>query len=101
MLICEAGTGYTSIPAKTSAATEIVIEQLSNCLVDLGHEVIIIDIFNNERPKSKFDILEVKMPKGFGAHDYTHDLGLRHKLKRILYSLKARNVLNKKFRDKN
>ncbi len=95
MKICQVATGYTSIPAKTSAATEIVIEHLSNHLVKHAQDVVVIDIYEDHRHKMEFDIVDIKMPKGFGSYDYTHELGVKHKLKRVIYSLKVREVLSK------
>jgi len=36
MRIFEIGTGYTSIPADKGAATEIVVDNLSHSLINLG-----------------------------------------------------------------
>jgi len=98
--ICQVATGYTSIPAKASAATEIVIEHLSNSLIDLAQEVTVVDISDRERTKSRFKVIEVAMPEGFGCSDYTHDLGIKHKLKRLIYSINASRALNSKMTSK-
>ena len=91
MRIFEIGTGYTSIPADKGAATEIVVENLSRSLIKLGHDVTVVDIEDPNRLPTDLPILEVPMPKGFGATDEA--LGIKHKLKRVVYSLKLSGVL--------
>lgn len=93
MRIFEIGTGYTSIPADKGAATEIVVENLSRSLIKLGHDVTVVDIEDPNRLPTDLPILEVPMPKGFGATDEA--LGIRHKLKRIVYSIKLAGVLKR------
>ena len=91
MRIYEIGTGYTSIPADKGAATEIVVENLSHSLTKLGHDVTVVDVEDPNRLPTDLDIVEVPMPKGFGATDEA--LGVRHKLKRVVYSVKLAGVL--------
>ena len=93
MKIYEIGTGYTSIPADKGAATEIVIENLSRALVSLGHDVTVVDIANQNRLPTELPIVEVTMPKGFEATDEA--LGFRHKLKRVVYSVRLAGVLRR------
>lgn len=93
MRIYEIGTGYTSIPADKGAATEIVVENLSHSLTKLGHDVTVVDIEDPNRLPTDLDIVEVPMPKGFGATDEA--LGVRHKLKRVVYSVKLAGVLKR------
>ena len=93
MKIYEIGTGYTSIPADKGAATEIVVENLSHSLTKLGHDVTVVDIEDSNRLPTDLAIAEVPMPKGFGATDEA--LGVRHKLKRVVYSVKLAGVLKK------
>lgn len=93
MRIFEIGTGYTSIPADKGAATEIVVENLSRSLIKLGHDVTVVDIEDPNRLPTDLPILEVPMPKGFGATDEA--LGIKHKLKRIVYSIKLAGVLKR------
>lgn len=93
MRIFEIGTGYTSIPADKGAATEIVVDNLSRSLIKLGHDVTVVDIEDPNRLPTDLPILEVPMPKGFGATDEA--LGIKHKLKRVVYSIKLAGVLKK------
>lgn len=97
MRIYEIGTGYTSIPADKGAATEIVVENLSRSLIKLGHDVTVVDIADPNRLLTELPIVEVPMPKGFGATDEA--LGVRHKLKRVVYSVKLAGVLKKILRE--
>lgn len=91
MRIFEIGTGYTSIPADKGAATAIVVDNLSRSLINLGHDVTVVDIEDPNRLPTDLPILEVPMPKGFGVTDEA--LGIKHKLKRVVYSLKLSGVL--------
>ncbi|MGV8082864.1 MAG: glycosyltransferase family 4 protein [Coriobacteriia bacterium] len=91
MRIYEIGTGYTSIPANKGAATEIVVENLSRALIARGHEVTVVDIADARRLPTDLPILEVPMPKGFSGTDEA--LGVRHKLKRVVYGLRLAKVL--------
>ena len=93
MRIFEIGTGYTSIPADKGAATEIVVDNLSRSLIKLGHDVTVVDIEDPNRLATDLPILEVHMPKGFGATDEA--LGIKHKLKRVVYSIKLAGVLKR------
>lgn len=93
MRIFEIGTGYTSIPADKGAATEIVVDNLSRSLIKLGHDVTVVDIEDPNRLPTDLPILEVLMPKGFGATDEA--LGIKHKLKRVVYSIKLAGVLKR------
>ena len=97
MKIYEIGTGYTSIPANKGAATEIVVENLSHVLIELGHDVTVVDIEDSNRLPTDLPIIEVKMPNGFGATDEA--LGIRHKLKRVVYSIKLAGVLKRILRN--
>lgn len=93
MKIYEIGTGYTSIPADKGAATEIVVENLSHALIEFGHDVAVIDIEDSNRLSTDLPIVEVSMPNGFGATDEA--LGIRHKLKRVVYSIRLASVLKR------
>lgn len=44
MKVFEIGTGYTSIPARMGAATEIVVAELTTSMMKIGEDVTIIDI---------------------------------------------------------
>lgn len=85
MKIFEIGTGYTSIPAKIGAATEIVVEELTASLLSLGYDATIVDIKDSKRAATSLPITEVYMPQLFNTTDTT--LGIVHKLKRVLYSI--------------
>lgn len=91
MRIFEIGTGYTSIPADKGAATEIVIEGLTRSLLRLGYDVMIVDIADSARLPTDLPIVEASMPKGFDSTDEA--LGFRHKLKRVVYSLRLAKKL--------
>lgn len=91
MRIYEIGTGYTSIPANKGAATEIVVENLSRALIRAGHDVTVVDIADPDRLPTDLPILEVPMPGGFSSTD--EGLGIRHKIKRVVYSVRLAGVL--------
>ncbi len=97
MKIYEIGTGYTPIPARMGAATEIVVEELTRSFLDLGENVEILDIASADRPENDLPITEVKVPAFFAKKDVS--LGLMHKIKRVVYSvslaLKIKSLLKK------
>jgi glycosyltransferase involved in cell wall biosynthesis len=84
--ILEIGTGYTSIPSKIGAATEIVVEELAKAASIQGLDVYIFDINDKNRPENNFKIKEVFVP-AFIANTLDYKLGFTHKLKRLLYSI--------------
>lgn len=85
MRIFEIGTGYTSIPAKMGAATEIVVEELTKSIMKSKHYVTIIDIKDKKRVTTQLPIIEVYMPYFLISTDTK--LGIIHKAKRVLYSI--------------
>lgn len=85
MKIYEIGTGYTPIPARVSAATESVVEELTKAYMQMGQSVEIIDISASDRAENSLPITEVKVPSVFTKSDVS--LGLVHKLKRVVYSV--------------
>ncbi len=85
MKIFEIGTGYTSIPARMGAATEIVVAELTNSFMKLSKDVTIVDIKDKNRQRTELPIVEAYMPQYFSSTDTT--LGVVHKLKRVLYSI--------------
>lgn len=85
MKIYEIGTGYTPIPARVSAATESVVEELTKAYMQMGKSVEIIDISASGRAENSLPITEVKVPSVFTKSDVS--LGLVHKLKRVIYSV--------------
>lgn len=95
MKIYEIGTGYTSIPAKISAATEIIIEQLTYAMIENGEDVTVIDIEDKNRKSNSLPITEIKVPLFSDKTDTS--LGIVHKIKRVLYSIavvkKLKNIL--------
>lgn len=93
MVIFEIGTGYTSIPAKIGAATEIVIEELAKAFQIYGENVKIVDIEDANRAKTELPIIEVPMPKKFNSTDTS--LGIMHKIKRVIYSINLARKLKK------
>ncbi len=93
MTIFEIGTGYTSIPARIGAATEIVVEQLTGSMSRLGHDVLIVDIKDKNRVPTSLPIEEVGVPAFLFSTDTS--LGIMHKLKRVVYSIAlARKLKN-------
>ena len=99
MKIYEIGTGYTSIPAQISAATEIVVEELTKAFLKQNIPVEIIDIAAENRAKSDLPIREVRVPKQFWGTDV--QLGVLHKLKRVVYSIALVRVLRKLLKETN
>lgn len=93
MKIYEIGTGYTPIPARMGAATEIVVEELTKAFQKQGGPVEIIDIAATDRAQTALPIREVKVPKIFCGTDV--QLGLMHKLKRVVYSVALAGELKK------
>lgn len=93
MKIYEIGTGYTPIPAQMGAATEIVVEELAKAFAKQGIPVEIIDIASSNRTPTQLPIREVSVPKVFTATDV--QLGLMHKLKRVIYSVCLARELKK------
>ena len=97
MKIYEIGTGYTSIPAKISAATEMVVEELSKSYKKLGIDYEIIDIEDNNRLENNLNINEVNVPKFLLKTDIS--LGIMHKVRRVIYSIclanKIKSILKK------
>lgn len=85
MKIYEIGTGYTSIPAKMGAATEIVVEELTKSFLNGGKDVEIIDVKSSNREKNELPIVEVYVPNLFAGTDV--QLGIMHKIKRVVYSI--------------
>ena len=85
MKIFEIGTGYTSIPARMGAATEIVVEELTKSFRKMNQDVTIIDIKDKNRLPNNLPIIETYMPQAFSSTDVK--LGIVHKMKRVLYSI--------------
>lgn len=85
MKIYEIGTGYTPIPARMGAATEIVVEELTKALLEQGADAEIIDIQAADRLPNRLPITEVKVPTVFAGTDVK--LGIMHKMKRVVYSV--------------
>lgn len=96
MKIYEIGTGYTPIPARTGAATEIVAEELLRAFRNQNADAELIDIQSEDRENSGFPVTEVPVPKCFAGTDVK--LGLAHKLKRVVYSVSLARVLKKLLR---
>ena len=85
MKIYEIATGYTPIPARMGAATEIVVEELVKSFRKLGADVELIDIQAKTRVANDLPITEVRVPGCFSGTDVK--LGVMHKLKRVVYSV--------------
>lgn len=93
MKIYEIGTGYTPIPAQISAATEIVVEELTKAFLKQGIPVEIVDIACKNRAENQLPIREVSVPGCFSGTDVK--LGVIHKLKRVVYSISLAQILKK------
>lgn len=97
MKIFEIGTGYTPIPAKVAAATEIIIEQLTKSMLKNNIDITLVDIRSSERISNNLPIEEVWVPSFFNRQDIS--LGIVHKLKRVVYSIfltfKLHKLINK------
>lgn len=93
MKIIEIGTGYTSIPAKMGAATEIVVEELTRSMIKAGYNIVILDIKDKNRLNTNLPIVEAYMPQFFSSTDVK--LGIIHKVKRVLYSISLTLKLRK------
>ena len=91
MKIYEIGTGYTPIPAQMGAATEIVVEELTKAFLAQNVPAQIIDIAAQDRAQTDLPILEVPVPGCFHKTDV--QLGLVHKLKRVVYSISLARTL--------
>lgn len=91
MKIYEIGTGYTPIPAQMGAATEIVVEELTKAMLKQKYDVTIIDIAAENRAKNDLPIIEVPVNKALMRTDV--QLGVMHKLKRIVYSISLASTL--------
>lgn len=95
MKVYEIGTGYTPIPANMGAATEIVVEELTKSMQKKNIDVSIVDIKATNRLPNSLPIIEVSVPAKFTGTDV--QLGLMHKLKRVVYSVnlafKLKNIL--------
>lgn len=93
MKVYEIGTGYTPIPANMGAATEIVVEELTKSMLKKGIDVSIIDIQAKDRLPNNLPIIDVSVPAKFTGTDV--QLGLMHKLKRVVYSINLALKLKK------
>ena len=93
MKIYEIGTGYTPIPARMGAATEIVVEELTRAFRKENLDATIIDIATADRLTTDLPIVEVNVPKQFKGTD--EQLGIKHKIKRVVYSVSLANYLKK------
>ena len=95
--IIEIGTGYTSIPSKVGAATEIVVEELVRASLKKGLDILIFDISDKNRTPSSLTIEEVYLPS-FIANKVGYSLGIFHKIKRVWYSFFLAMKLNRYIR---
>ena len=93
MKIYEIGTGYTPIPARMGAATEIVVEELVKAFRKHGEDIVLLDIQAQERKANNLPITEVPVPGCFSGTDVK--LGVMHKLKRVVYSVALAGKLSK------
>lgn len=96
MKIYEIGTGYTSIPAKVGAATEIVVEELSKVFDKEKINYEIIDVEDDNRKDTHLKIKPVHIPKFLKNTDTS--LGIFHKLKRVIYSINLARTLKKEIK---
>ena len=75
------------------AATEIVVEELTRAFRREKIETVIFDIATSNRLDTDLPIIEVNVPKQFKGTDV--QLGIKHKLKRVVYSIALSNSLKK------
>ena len=99
MKVFEIGTGYTSIPAQMGAATEIVVEELGKVFEEEKIDYTIFDIQDENRKQTDLNIVEVKVPKIFRKKDV--NLGIKHKIKRVIYSINLAKTLKKEIKHTN
>ena len=92
MEIFEIATGFTPLPAKIGAATEIVVENLIKNF-STENDVALIDVHNEDRTGIDCAVMGIKMPQGL--MEPTGFMSIKHKLKRILYSFKLAPVIKK------
>jgi glycosyltransferase involved in cell wall biosynthesis len=85
MKLFEIATGYTSVPAKMGAATEIVVEELTKSFIKQSVDVEILDLSDSNRLSTTLPINEIKIPSFFVSTDTS--LGILHKTKRVVYSV--------------
>ncbi len=96
MRIYEIATGYTPVPAKMGAATEIVVEELVKAFEKMGENVILVDIQNEDGNHGCKRVVEVPVPRKYRTTDVS--LGLAHKLKRVVYSISLAMTLKKELK---
>ncbi|MCR6720338.1 MAG: glycosyltransferase family 4 protein [Chitinophagaceae bacterium] len=99
MTILQIGTGYTSIPAKVGAATEIVVEELCKSGLKAGYDMQIVDIADKHRAPHSLPVTEVTVP-GFLVKKTGYSLGIFHKMKRVIYSVSLAWKLKKIMKQK-
>lgn len=96
MKIYEIATGYTPVPAKMGAATEIVVEELVKAFEKMNEDVVLVDIQNEDGNHGCDRVIEVPVPSKYRTTDVS--LGLAHKLKRVIYSVNLAVTLKKELR---
>lgn len=96
MKVYEIATGYTSVPARMGAATEIVVEALTRTLLRQGTAAEILDM-QTDRGETDLPIREIPVPGWLAGTDTS--LGLRHKIRRVVYSLFLARELKKLLKD--
>ena len=96
MKIYEIATGYTPVPARMGAATEIVVEELVKAFEKLNEKVILVDIQNESGNHGCNAVIEVPVPAKYRTTDIS--LGLMHKLKRVIYSVSLAKTLKKELK---
>lgn len=85
MKIYEIATGYTPVPARMGAATEIVAEELTRALLAKGADVTLVDVFDPNRKPCGLPLVQVPLPGFLSGTDVK--LGLMHKVRRVAYSV--------------
>ncbi len=97
MRIYEIATGYTPIPAKMGAATEIVVEELVKAYKKMKEDVVLIDIRNEDGNHGFDQVIEVPVPPKYKSTDVS--LGLAHKLKRVVYSINLAKTIRQELKN--
>ena len=67
MKIIEIGTGYTSIPARMGAATEIVVEELTKSYMKQKKDVLLVDIASDDSHEIVVAIIDYLRNLGYNA----------------------------------
>ncbi len=85
MKIFEIATGFTPIPARIGAATEIIVENLIQNFTP-ENDITLVDVYSSTRQNTNYNLEEIKMPDWLMKPAAI--LSVKHKIKRVVYSIK-------------